>query len=203
MYGHKRKVQKECTCCSGVVTLSRTIILGVIAIMLGAKANSPEIGTPSTVALPAKIPLCGSLDGAATPTTLPASRGISSPLLASVPDSSLQLAVLCFASDHTQRRFLGYAVTRRPSSLPMSMRCDAMPRTRWLVWLRWWWWWYGTEPGGARPGGVAPNSPTCAEESRREAVGAERNRTGTAHTIQEPSRSTWRPWTQGAWLMKR
>ena len=87
MYGHKRKVQKECACCSGVVTLSRTIILGVIAIMLGAKANSPEIGTPSTVALPAKIPLCGSLDGA---------------LLFSVPDSSLELAALCFLSDHAR-----------------------------------------------------------------------------------------------------
>ena len=61
------------------------MILFVIAIMLGAKANPPETG--STVALPAKIPLCGSLDGA---------------LLFSVPDSSLELAALCFLSDHAR-----------------------------------------------------------------------------------------------------
>jgi len=39
-------------------------------------------------------------------------------------------------------------------------------------------------PRGAPPGGVAPNSPTCpAEELRRAAVGAERNRTGPAQLI--------------------
>ena len=60
------------------------MILFVIAIMLGAKANPPETG--STVALPAKIPLCGSLDGA----------------LLFVPDSSRELAALCFLSDHAR-----------------------------------------------------------------------------------------------------
>ena len=89
---------------------------------------------------------------------------------------------------------------------PMSMRCPGRAG------------WFGCGGGGGTERNLGPEGRPAGRRSteqpdmpRRgvtESGGGRRtqpHRTGTAHTVQEPSRSTctWRPCTEGAWLMKR